>query len=491
MVVLFAARFCVTAMRGPPADGDLAWQRWLGEQILTSGKLPTSLGAETFTAAGSPWLPQEWLFGILVAVAQRFTLAPAFDLAVALCAVCALVLLARRATVAGASPLATTLCVLFAGIAMLDSFGVRAQVAGWPLLAIFVALLEREASWLLCGAVVVVWSNVHAGAVLAPVLAGAWSAGLALRDRAVSPAAVRAALVTVAALFATAMNPFGFGLLAYAVGLLRSPIKGFIREWQPTGFGDASFVWGALPLLAGRRSLGSRRRQACAAAVVRGRGERRAARRRRAEHSDLRFDRRAVRGRRLHARAAPARRGVRRGTTATRRGGGTVHRAARERHGDASVADAQSPCREHRSDRTARRDARPAPIIVPRLCLVRRRGRRTAHPRLSRRPRRPVSFARMGRCVSRRPPRRGLGASTAGLSGRRDRRPAGHTPRRGAAGFGRVANGGDFRVVRALRSTAATERNHHFRGVSIAVRDVTAHGRKHPGRLPRRAILLT
>ena len=251
VVVLFAARFCVTAMRDPPADGDLAWQRWLGEQILTSGKLPTSLGAETFTAPGSPWLPQEWLFGILVAVAQRFALTPAFDLTVALCAVLALVLLARRATIAGASPLATTLCVLFAGIAMLDSFGVRAQVAGWPLLAIFVSLLECEASWLLCGAVVAVWSNVHAGAVLAPVLAGAWSAGLALRDRAFSPAAVRAALVAVTALFATAMNPFGFGLPAYAVGLLRSPIKGFIREWQPTSFGDASFVWGALPLLAG------------------------------------------------------------------------------------------------------------------------------------------------------------------------------------------------------------------------------------------------
>jgi hypothetical protein len=251
VVALFAARFCAGAMRGPPADGDLAWQRWLGEQILTSGKLPTSLGAETFTAAGSPWLPQEWLFGILVAVAQRFALAPVFDLTVALCAVLALAVLARRATAAGASPLGTTLCVLFAGIAMVDSFGVRAQVAGWPLLAIFVSLLECDASWLLCGAVVVVWANVHAGAVLAPVLAAAWSAGLAVRDRGLRDAALRASFVAVVTVFATAMNPFGFGLIAYAVGLVRSPIKDFIREWQPTSFGDASFVWGALPILAG------------------------------------------------------------------------------------------------------------------------------------------------------------------------------------------------------------------------------------------------
>jgi len=251
VVALFAARFCVAAMRGPPADGDLAWQRWLGEQILTSGKLPTSLGTETFSAPGSPWLPQEWLFGIFVAVAQRFALAPAFALAVALCAVLALALLARRATAAGASPLATTLCVVFAGSAMLDSFGVRAQVVGWPLLAIFTTLLERDASWLLCAGVALVWSNIHAGAVLAPLLAAAWSAGVGVRDRGPSRDAVRASLVAVATLFAVAMNPFGFGLIAYAASLIRSPIKDFIREWQPTSFADASFVWGALPLLAG------------------------------------------------------------------------------------------------------------------------------------------------------------------------------------------------------------------------------------------------
>ena len=251
VIVLFAARFCVTAMRGPPVDGDLAWQRWLGEQILASGTLPTKLGAETFSAAGSPWLPQEWLFGILAAVAQRFSAAPAFALAVALCAVIALVLSARRATAAGASPLATALCVLFTGIALIDAFGVRAQVAGWPLLAAFNALLERDASWLLCGAVVILWSNLHAGAVIAPFLAAASTAGLAVRDRALSRDVVRTSIVAVAALFATAMNPFGFGLIAYAVGLLHNPIKGYIREWQPPTFSDASFVWGALPLLAG------------------------------------------------------------------------------------------------------------------------------------------------------------------------------------------------------------------------------------------------
>ena len=229
----------------------MAWQRWLGESILRSGTLPTRLGAETFTASGSAWLPQEWLFATLAAAAQRAALAPAFDLAVASCAVLALALVVRRAAAAGSSALGTSLCVLCAGVAMLESFGVRAQVAGWPLLVVFCSLLERDASWLLCGAVAVAWANIHAGAVLAPVLAAAWAAGVALRDRALSSGAARAALVALATLFAVAVNPFGFGLIAYATALVRSPVKDFIREWQPASFSDASFVWGALPLLAG------------------------------------------------------------------------------------------------------------------------------------------------------------------------------------------------------------------------------------------------
>jgi hypothetical protein len=249
VIALFAAKFGVSALHDPPSDGDLHWQRWLGERILSSGTLPTRLGTETFTAVGSPWLPHEWLFSTLAAAAQRVGLTGAFGLAIAACAVLALVSVARRAAAVGASRFATTICVLLTGIAMLDSFGVRAQVAAWPLLSAFLALLEAEASWLLLAAVTVVWANVHASAVLAPVLAAAWTAGLTLRDRFRGPGAVRASVAAVAVLAAVAINPFGLRVIAYAASLVHSPIKDFITEWQPTRFSDASFTYGALPLL--------------------------------------------------------------------------------------------------------------------------------------------------------------------------------------------------------------------------------------------------
>ena len=251
VVALFAVKFGVSALHDPPSDGDLAWQRWLGERILSSGTLPTRLGTETFTAAGSPWLPHEWLFSILAAAAQHAGSSGAFGLVIASCAVLALVIVARRAAAQGASRFATTICVLLSGIAMLDSFGVRAQVAAWPLLCAFLALLEAGASWLTLAAITVVWANVHASAVLAPVLAAAWSAGLAVRDRFRGPDVVRAALAPVAVLAAAAVNPFGLGVIAYAASLVRSPIKNFITEWQSTSFSDSSFTYGALPLLAG------------------------------------------------------------------------------------------------------------------------------------------------------------------------------------------------------------------------------------------------
>ena len=251
VVAFFAVRFAIVALYGPPADGDLAWQTWLGNQILESARLPAALGHETFTAAGSAWLPQEWAFSIAAALAGRFALGWLLGLATAACATAALAVVAVRAAHARASALATALVLLPAGVALAASFGVRAQVVAWLLLILFVYALERGAGWLVCGAIVVVWANLHASAVSAPLLATVWALGVAWRERRASAIVKRSALTAVAAMIAVGLNPFGFGLVGYAAALMRSPIKDFIREWQPPAFGDAAFVFGALPLLIG------------------------------------------------------------------------------------------------------------------------------------------------------------------------------------------------------------------------------------------------
>ena len=70
VMVLWGGLFLVLGPLLPPGDGDLWWQRWLGDLILRTHHLPSALGPETFTSAGVPWVPQEWLLSIVVALAM-------------------------------------------------------------------------------------------------------------------------------------------------------------------------------------------------------------------------------------------------------------------------------------------------------------------------------------------------------------------------------------------------------------------------------------
>jgi hypothetical protein len=251
IVAVFAARFLVTAIAYPQTDGDIAWQRWLGAEILRTGAIPNSLGLETFSAPGAPWIAQEWLFSIGAALGRSgfgWDLFAGFS---ALCAVAALALAAYRAERFGASPLAIALCTAAAGVALFDSFGVRVQVVAWPLAMLFLLLLESKGrvAWLAL-AVAAVWSNVHASAALAPVLASLATVGALLDEGALTPRVLKLAGIAVCSLGAICLNPFGWHLPAYALMLVGSPITHFIVEWRPTGLDDPGFTFGALPLLA-------------------------------------------------------------------------------------------------------------------------------------------------------------------------------------------------------------------------------------------------
>lgn len=260
-IAVFAARFLVTAIAFPELDGDLAWQRWLGATIGRSGAIPRALGPETFSAAGAPWLPQEWLFSLIAAHASHGFGWIAFSGAVAMCAVAALALSAWRAARRGASARAVALCTGFAGIAMLESFGVRAQVVAWPLVVLYLIALDSDGLWFWAALpVAAIWSNLHASAMLAPFLAALAAAGTFAEERRWTTRTRRFALLSAASLVAICCNPFGWHLPQYALSLFVSPIKGFISEWKVTDVDDLSFAFGALPLMLAVMLLGARSR---------------------------------------------------------------------------------------------------------------------------------------------------------------------------------------------------------------------------------------
>ncbi len=257
IISVFAGALAGAAIHARPIDGDYDWQRWLGALILRTGRIPAALHNETFSAAGAAWTPHEWAFSILAAIAGTGAGFSLIALGSGLCVIATLVLVAKRAHRRHASPVATAAVTAMCGIALLESFGVRAQVIGWPLLALVLLLLDTDdgRAWYAVP-VVALWSNVHASALLAPAFAGLTAVG-AILDGDRYTARSRIAL-TFALLAATCINPFGWNLATYALNVMHNPMRAAIIEWQPTSFIDPSFSFGALPLavacaFAGRR----------------------------------------------------------------------------------------------------------------------------------------------------------------------------------------------------------------------------------------------
>ena len=273
VMALWAGFFLVLGPLHTPGDGDLYWQQWLGDVILRTHQLPVALGSETFTSVGAHWVPHEWLFSTLVALAAQHE--ASFLLAILVSAIPALILvsiyLRSRAT---AGPEAIAVVLLLCGLALVEWFGIRAQVLGWACIAALFYCLERRDRWYYAAIpVVVIWANLHASVMVAPVIILARIAGAAMGHGWRGMRDNRDVRILLPVVLATFCTPLGWHLPIYAFTLIGSPIRHFIQEWQSPGLGDASFVFGALPLAVlavsgGGRSLARNGTEVVPAAVL-------------------------------------------------------------------------------------------------------------------------------------------------------------------------------------------------------------------------------
>ncbi len=248
VLLLWGAFDLVLGPLHPPGDGDLFWQRWLGELILRSHTLPNALGPETFTSAGAAWIPQEWLFSVAVALAAQHNLFWLLSLAVS-AAPLAILLLLYLASRDAASPESIGIALLLCGIALQESFGVRAQVLGWLMLAAFLYFLERRDRWYYAAfPTALLWANVHASVAIVPTIVFARLVGTFLQGGLRALRGSRDILMLSLTLLALFCTPLGWRMPLFAISLAHSPIRRFIQEWQPPTLHDQSFFFGALPL---------------------------------------------------------------------------------------------------------------------------------------------------------------------------------------------------------------------------------------------------
>ncbi|MGH2660281.1 MAG: hypothetical protein ACRDHS_11600 [Actinomycetota bacterium] len=218
---------------------DLAYQVRAGALMLDTHSLLRT-DPFTATAAGSPWLNQQWLAQILLATV--FRLGGWLGLAVLRAALAGLVMtfvfMACRA--AGASTKRAAWLTLPSGALLPFDFQVRPQLFALVCFAATAWLVARRRTrpggqWLVVP-ITVLWANMHGTFFLAPLLLGlAW-----IEDRwSRGHAAPTALLAGVGSVLATMVNPYGPRVWSYVAGLANHPvIRGMVQEWKPPTIGS-------------------------------------------------------------------------------------------------------------------------------------------------------------------------------------------------------------------------------------------------------------
>ncbi len=222
------------ALLVPLPSVDLAYQVRAGNEILAARALPVA-DAWTFTVWGSPWVDQQWLAQVKLALG--YAVGGWELLAVLRAGLVALFMgfLVATARERGARPRTAAILALAAFALAAPALALRPQLFGITLFAVLLWLIAVRARsprlYLLAPVVVALWANVHGSFVLGPALLGyAWLSDIAAKQ----PARV-ALWILVAGTLATLVNPYLAGVWLYAANIGVNPaIAGQVSEWQRT-----------------------------------------------------------------------------------------------------------------------------------------------------------------------------------------------------------------------------------------------------------------
>ena len=269
---LCAAVLALTAVVGLDAlgDPDVWWHLRFGRWILDHGRIPTT-ELFSYTAAGHPLVPQEWLAGVIFAVLNGAGGLALVAVVMGAITWSGFVATALRGRMRGAGPVAIALGLVLGAKAAQPVLGTRPQMFTFALLCwtlwVVDSYLRRGGRrvWIL-PPVFLLWANLHAGFIAGIGVLGLIVIAEAVKRRFRAGELVQAerlrTLAVVAGVSAAVacINPSGPGLYWYA--LTSAPMeraKGII-EWQSPNFHDPG-MWALLALLASfvaLRALGAR-----------------------------------------------------------------------------------------------------------------------------------------------------------------------------------------------------------------------------------------
>ncbi|MBI2815753.1 MAG: hypothetical protein HYX72_02320 [Acidobacteria bacterium] len=247
--------FISGGMRTLFRDSDAGWHIRTGEAMLSSLSVPRA-DPFSFTVAGKEWFAWEWISDVLLGTAHRLA-GPA---GVALLAAFVIAL-----TAWGASRFALALSgnLLFTAVAAAVLLGTtsihwlaRPHIFSWLIALVFLAIAERHRrspspnTWYSLPAISCLWANLHGSFLLGPGILFLYAAGewmTALHENGGShkwlrlvrwpSSATRFAVLGLASLAVTVVNPYGWKLHAHIASYLRDGyIMDHIAEFRSFSF---------------------------------------------------------------------------------------------------------------------------------------------------------------------------------------------------------------------------------------------------------------
>jgi len=231
-------------------DGDTYWHIATGDWILDHARVP-HVDVFSNSTAGAPWVAQEWLSEVLMALARRAAgWAGVVVLFAAAIAAAAWLIVRRMSLAIGGVTLALASVLVFA--CMGGSLLARPHLLALPVLLVWTLSLmsareKNRAPPIVLALLMLVWANLHGGFVLGFAVAAAFGSEALLEARQDRGKVVRDwGLFGAASLLAALVTPHGLTGLIYPFQVMTMTSLPGITEWRAADFAKPTAFEAAL-----------------------------------------------------------------------------------------------------------------------------------------------------------------------------------------------------------------------------------------------------
>ena len=244
-------------------DPDYFWHLTAGKLISTSGVVP-STDPFSFTWAGQPWTPHEWLGEVILYLLAQLGGATASLIAFAAVAAAVPAVLAWTLRRLGVRPAAVGLVLATTVLVLAPYVTVRPQAISWLLMALLLAglvQLSPARPWVALGLgpFFALWANLHGLWVVGLGVVGVYLLFSVLGRTPMAARWIWVAAGMAVAVLGTGLTPAGPEGILYPLRYVEAGDWGLenIQEWQSPNFHDASHA-GLLVLILALIATGGR-----------------------------------------------------------------------------------------------------------------------------------------------------------------------------------------------------------------------------------------